>query len=331
MQAVLKAQINKTDRNDARGIAQMMRVGLYRPVHVKTLRSQKLRMLLTHRKLLQSKAIAIDNDLRGTLRNFGLKVGMVGTVKFEARIKELVENFPDLAVLIEPLLVVRRVLREQFVILHRRLLAIVRDDEVCRRLMTVPGVGPVVALTYRATVDVPARFRKSKAVGAVFGLTCSKYQSGEIDRSGRISRCGAHGRYCCKSLFSSLIMKFPGCRRDVEINMWGVTSSRDELTGDFGDGREAISIGVCDLSCRLVGKVVACILGLLQQNDLDESRQWGRPYRSTRRLICDGTLLPRIRLSWCYFSSDQSSPPPLCVENIGLVRATITIGKRFLF
>src|SRR6266568_2052627 len=108
MQAVLKAQINKTDRNDARGIAQMMRVGLYRPVHVKTLRSQKLRMLLTHRKLLQSKAIAIENDLRGTLRNFGLKVGMVGTVKFEGRIKELVENLPDLAILVEPLLIVRR-------------------------------------------------------------------------------------------------------------------------------------------------------------------------------------------------------------------------------
>src|SRR6187399_2222588 len=124
--AVLKAQINKTDRNDARGIAQMMRVGLYRPVHVKTLRSQKLRMLLTHRKLLQSKAIAIENDLRGTLRT------------------------------------------------------LVRNDEVCWRLMTTPGVGPVVALTYRATVDVPARFRKSKAVGAVFGLTCSRYQSGEI-------------------------------------------------------------------------------------------------------------------------------------------------------
>ena len=115
---------------------------------------------------------------------------MVGKVKFEARIKELVENLPDLAVLVEPLLIVRRVLREQIIILHHRLLAIVRDDEVCQRLMTIPGVGPVVALTYRATVDVPARFRKSKAVGAVFGLTCSKYQSGEIDRSGRISRCG---------------------------------------------------------------------------------------------------------------------------------------------
>jgi transposase len=190
MRAVLKAQINKTDRNDARGIAQMMRVGLYRPVHVKTLRSQKLRMLLTHRKLLQSKAIAIDNDLRGTLRNFGLKVGMVGAARFETRIRELVEDLPDLVALIEPLLIVRRTLREQVVILHRRLLAIVRDDEVCRRLMTIPGVGPVVSLTYRATVDVPARFRKSKSVGAVFGLTSSRYQSGEVDWSGEISRCG---------------------------------------------------------------------------------------------------------------------------------------------
>jgi transposase len=171
-------------------MAQMMRVGLYRPVHVKTLRSQKLRTLLTHRKLLQSKAIAVDNDLRGTLRNFGLKVGMVGAVKFERRIRELVESVPDLAILVEPLLIVRRVLREQITVLHRRLLAIVRDDEVCRRLMTVPGVGPVVALTYRATVDVPARFRNSKAVGAVFGLTPSKYQSGEINRTGTISKCG---------------------------------------------------------------------------------------------------------------------------------------------
>jgi transposase len=147
-------------------------------------------MLLTHRKLLQSKAIAIENDLRASLRNFGLKVGMVGTVKFEARLRKLVENLPDLAVLVEPLLIVRRVVREQLGILHRRLLAMVRDDEVCRRLMTIPGVGPVVALTYRVTVDVPARFRNSKAVGAVFGLTPAKYQSGENDRTGAISRCG---------------------------------------------------------------------------------------------------------------------------------------------
>ena len=162
MQVVLKAQLNKTDRNDARSMAQMIRVGLYRPVHVKTLRSQKLRMLLTHRKLLQSKAIAIENDLRGTLRNFGLKVGIAGTVKFEARIRELVQNLPDLAALVEPLLIVRRVLHEQISVLHR-------------------------PLTYRATIDVPARFKNSKAVGAVIGLTPSKYQSGALagDRAGR--------------------------------------------------------------------------------------------------------------------------------------------------
>src|SRR5262249_9215085 len=190
MKAMLKAQINKTDRNDARGIAQMMRVGLYRAVHVKTLRSQKHRMLLTHRKLLQSKAIAIENDLRGTLRNFGLKVGMIGAVKFEERIRELVENLPDLAVLVEPLLIVRRVVREQLGILQRRVLAVGRGAEGCRRLMALSRGRPGGALTYRATVDVPARFRNSKAVGAVFGLTPAKYKSGETDRTGAISRCG---------------------------------------------------------------------------------------------------------------------------------------------
>jgi transposase len=102
----LSAQINKSDRNDARGIAQMMRVGLYRPVHVKALISQKRRMLLTSRQLLQAKALDIENELRGTLRNFGLKVGMVGTVKFETRISELVADHPDLAAIVESLLVV---------------------------------------------------------------------------------------------------------------------------------------------------------------------------------------------------------------------------------
>jgi transposase len=144
-------------------------------------------MLLAHRKLLQSKAIAIDNDLRGTLRNFGLKVGVVGTVRFEARIKELVENLPDLAVLVEPLLMVRRVLREQFSILHRRLLAIVRDDEVCRRLMTTPGVGPVVALTChrRRAGPIP------KLQGGRGGVWADPFQvSIGRDQPGAISRCG---------------------------------------------------------------------------------------------------------------------------------------------
>ena len=188
--AFLKAQVNKSDRNDARGIAQMMRVSLFRPVHVKTLASQKRRALLTARKLLQEKAIAFENDIRGLLRNFGLKVGVVGAVKFEARIREFLDCVPDLAEIVAPLLASRQKLREEFGRLHRKLLSIVRDDGVCRRLMTVPGVGPVVALAFTSTIDVPARFRNSKAVGASLGLTPVLHQSGESNRIGRVSLCG---------------------------------------------------------------------------------------------------------------------------------------------
>jgi transposase len=192
MHAVLKAHnaANKTDRNDARGIAQMMRVGLYRPVHVKTLRSQRIRMLLRQRKLLKAKALDVENELRATLRDFGLKVGVVSVGRFEARVRELVAGDDELAALIEPMLVVRQVLREQFAVLHKRLLVMAREDGVAQRLMTIPGVGAVVALGYVAAVDIPARFPRSKTVGAVFGLTPSQYQSGETQRQGRISRCG---------------------------------------------------------------------------------------------------------------------------------------------
>lgn len=169
--AFLKAQVNKSDRNDARGIAQMMRVNLFRPVHVKTLTSQKHRALLTARKLLQEKAIAIENDIRGLLRNFGLKVGAVGVVKFDDRIRELVDGMPELVEIMAPLLASREQLRHAFMTLHRKLLLIVRDDAVCRRLMTIPGVGPVVSLAFRSTIDIPARFTNSKAVGPALGLT----------------------------------------------------------------------------------------------------------------------------------------------------------------
>ena len=145
MKALLKAQqINKSDRNDARGIAQMMRVGLFKPVHVKTLAAQEQRMLLTSRKLIQRKLLDIESDMRGTLRNFGLKVGAISAKSYEERICELVAGFPRLAAIVDPLLRVRRVMREQLAVLHKMLLDIVRDDPVCRRFMTVPGVGPIV-------------------------------------------------------------------------------------------------------------------------------------------------------------------------------------------
>ena len=140
-------------------------------------------MLLTSRKLLQRKLLDLESDLRGTLRNFGLKVGVVSGGRYEARVRELVAGFARLAAIAEPLLNVRRVMRQQLAVLHKMLLDTVRDDPVCRRLMTAPGVGAVVALTYRATVDQPQRFVHSRAVGA-------RYQSGEIDYDGRVSKCG---------------------------------------------------------------------------------------------------------------------------------------------
>lgn len=191
MKSLLKAQqVNKSDRHDARGIAQMMRVGLFKPVHVKTLASQEKRMLLTARKLVQRKMLDVEFDLRGTLRNFGLKVGVIGKAGFEARIHELVEGLPRLAAIVEPLLTIRRVMRQEFARLHKMLLEVVRQDPVCRRLMTAPGVGAVVALTYRATVDQPQRFVHSRAVGAHVGLTPRRHQSGEIDYDGGISKSG---------------------------------------------------------------------------------------------------------------------------------------------
>ena len=190
LKAVLSASVNKSDRNDARGIAQMLRVNMIRPVHVKTVSSQEKRMLLTNRKFMLKQLCDAESNIRGTLRNFGLKVGQVSRGRFETRIRQLVEDRAALTCLVEPMLRAREELLTAFNELHRMMLDQVRADPVCRRLMTVPGVGPVTALTFRATVDVPARFARSRSVGAHFGLTPRKWQSGEIDRMGRISKCG---------------------------------------------------------------------------------------------------------------------------------------------
>jgi transposase len=147
-------------------------------------------MLLTSRKLLQRKLLDVESDLRGTLRNFGLKVGIVSSFRYDARVRELVAGFPRLAAIVEPVLSVRQVMRQQLAVLHKMVLDTVRGDPVCRRLMTAPGVGAVVALTYRATVDQPQRFLHSRAFGAHVGLTPKRYQSGETDYEGGVSKCG---------------------------------------------------------------------------------------------------------------------------------------------
>ncbi|CAA0102998.1 MULTISPECIES: IS110 family transposase [Alphaproteobacteria] len=189
MKAALSAQLNKTDRHDARGIAQMMRVGLFKPVHVKTPTSQRLRTVLTARQLLRNKLQDVENEIRGLIRNFGYHLGKVTARDFEPRVRELIAG-SDLHIVADTLLLARRSLREQFGRLDDLLVRLARDDTVSRRFMTVPGVGPLVALIFRATVDVPSRFTRSRTVGAHFGLTPRKHQSGEVDRTGRISRWG---------------------------------------------------------------------------------------------------------------------------------------------
>jgi transposase len=224
MHAALSARINKTDRGDARGIAQMMRVGLFKPVHVKTPASQHRRLLLTSRKLLQRKAHDLENDLRGSLRTFGLKVGMIGTARFEERVRELVAGHPIVAAIVGPLLEARAALRAQFDKLHRMLLELARADPVCRRLMTAPGVGPVVALTFRTCVDNPARFSRSRCVGAHYGLTPRLHQSGETARVGRVSRWG--DAMMRSSLYEAALVLLTGPGRWNPLKAWGVAVAK---------------------------------------------------------------------------------------------------------
>jgi transposase len=178
VKAALSAMVVKTDRKDARGIAQLLRMGWFRPVHCKSPPAQEVRALLVGRKLLQGKLLDVELSIRGILRGFGLKVGTVSKGRFAARIRELVAGQAMLERVTLPMLRAREALRT------------VRDDGVCRRLMTVPGVGALVAITYTSAVDEPGRFARSRAVGAHFGLTPRKYQSGETDVTGGISKVG---------------------------------------------------------------------------------------------------------------------------------------------
>jgi transposase len=188
-----KAMPVKTDRKDARGIAQLMRLGWFRSVHCKSLPAQETRALLTARKLVQSKHHDTEMSLRGILRGFGLKVGKTSQRTFASRVGELVAGHPTLLLVAETLLAARAALGEQLSKLEKRVRSLARDDRRVRRLMSAPGVGAVVALTFVAAIDDPARFRSSKAVGAHFGLTPKKYQSGETDVTGRISKIGDAG------------------------------------------------------------------------------------------------------------------------------------------
>ena len=188
--AAMKTMPNKTDRNDARALAQIMRTGWFRQVHVKSRQCRLWRSLLVLCRTVLNEMRSIENVVRAVLREAGAKLGTPSRAKFAGRVRELAGDDPEVMPLVEPLLAILTTMLEQFAHLTKRVLDIARDEYVCRRLMSVPGVGPLTALAFRATIDRPDRFKRSRDVGAHLGLTPARYQSGETDIQGRVSRCG---------------------------------------------------------------------------------------------------------------------------------------------
>ena len=180
----------KSDRNDARGIAQLIRLGWFRPVHCKSIGAQETRAVLTARKLVQSKLLDVENSVRGILRGFGLKVGKTTNRSFAGRVEDLVVNHASLHMIAAALLSVHAVLLRELKAFDKQVRSMARVDVKAKLLMSAPAVGPIVALTYASAIDDPGRFTSSRRVGAHFGLTPKKYQSGETDYTGRISKIG---------------------------------------------------------------------------------------------------------------------------------------------
>jgi transposase len=224
VRAAFKTMPVKTDKKDARGIAQLMRLGWFRPVHCKSLAAQEVRALLTARKLIQGKFHDIEMSIRGILRGFGLKVGPTTRRTYAARICELIEGHPTLEAIAASLLKARDALADEFACFERKLRVIARQDDKARRLMTTPGVGVLVALTFAAAVDAPERFRTSRAVGPHFGLTPKKYQSGETDYSGRISKIGDVGVRTALYEAANVILTRPV--KGSDLKTWALAVAR---------------------------------------------------------------------------------------------------------
>ena len=188
--AVLKMQINKSDRNDAAGIARIMQTGWFKEVRVKDLDSHAVRALLASRALLVKIKRDLENQVRGLLKNLGLVIGRAKFNVFAVRAEELIEGRPELVAAVRPLLEARHAIEQQVDDLDREVRKLARYDAQVRKFMTAPGVGPITALCFKATIDDPARFKRSRSVGAYVGLTSRRHASGEVDWSGRISKCG---------------------------------------------------------------------------------------------------------------------------------------------
>jgi transposase len=224
MKAYAKASPVKTDRRDAQLIALAMRAGLFRAVHVKSADAHKLRMALTGRQALLRQARQLQNKIRGDVRPFGIKLGPVGSGGFAARVKQRLAARPDLWALVEPLLEMRAALLGKVRRYDQLLRQLARSDAICRRLMTVPGVGPLTALAFRAGIDRLERFTRAAAVPAVLGLTPRIEQSGEVERCGAITKSG--DRLLRSLLFEAANALLTRTRRGYALKRWGLAVAR---------------------------------------------------------------------------------------------------------
>lgn len=223
--AALSAMRNKTDRTDARGIAQVLRSGWFNPVHMKSRQAHAMRALLSSRKAVQRKCIDLANEIRGLFRIFGHRLpSRVDQASFDDRVRPIIEADPDLSHALLPLLDARAVLFETYRELDRRVKQAASHDETCLRFMAIPGVGPIAALTFKAAVDDPGRFTSSRTVAAHFGLTPRRYQSGEMDSPGRISKAGdADVRSALYAAANAMMMRSVA---GSEIKSWGLRLMR---------------------------------------------------------------------------------------------------------
>jgi transposase len=188
--AVLSVRMNKSDQNDARGLAELVRAGWYREVKVKSEESQRIRSILVARSRLVGIRRDIENQVRSMIKEYGLLFRRAIGPQFRKHVTDLVGEGHQLRGVIEPLLVIHEQVCEQQGKLDGEVRRLAKSDEITRRLMTVPGVGVVTALTFRHTIDDPSRFHSASSVGAYLGLTPRRNQSGETDTNGRISRWG---------------------------------------------------------------------------------------------------------------------------------------------
>ncbi len=215
----LSMRMNKSDKNDARGLADIARIGWYREVSVKSANNQLLRSLLSARTKLVSLRRNLDNQIRGLCKGLGILFGKAGSVSLAKKVEAKLADAVELRPIIGPLILAQKCMSEQIESFDRQVLAIAKADETACRLMTVPGVGPMTALSFMATVDDPRRFKSSADVGAYFGLTPRRYQSGEIDRTGRISKWGDSLSRCC--LYEAATVLLTVVRRGSALKRWG--------------------------------------------------------------------------------------------------------------